>query len=170
MMDKYESNVVEGYEADDLLAIYYNDIDPNKEMKAVIVTQDKDLLQVPAYFLNLGTERQSEYGNAGEIFCIHPAVGLANFYKQLISGDSTDTIPGIYSITGTRNSKKFAEYIQPGVDEETMYVKVRSLYYEAIGSKEDFTKRIDLDCILWEIGNLLYMRRSFDDTGWEIPV
>jgi hypothetical protein len=46
-----------------------------------------------------------------------------------------------------------------------LYAFVRDLYYDALGIM-DYD---DLDCILWEIGNLLYIRRSFNDGGWEIP-
>lgn len=181
ILENYTYNISEGYEADDLLAIFYNDINPNHEEKAVIITQDKDLLQVPAYFLNLGTEKHLEYGDKGKVFYIDQATGDYNFYSQLISGDSTDNIPGIYQITEQKNSKKFLErldYIKSRSFERDrdeiragMYNHVYNLYLEALGAKIKCREQsTDLDCILWEIGNLLYMRRSFDDTGWEIPL
>lgn len=175
------SNVVDGYEADDLLAIFYNELDPNREGKAIIVTQDKDLLQVPGWFLSIGTEKHREYGEYNEVFEITPEVGMYNFYSQLISGDSTDNIPGIYQITGTRNSKKHLDrlgFLKNKISERTlkeieasMYNHVFNLYLTSLGGKIKCREQDpDLDCILWEIGNLLYMRRSFDDAGWEIPL
>jgi hypothetical protein len=48
-----------------------------------------------------------------------------------------------------------------------LYRYVKNLYL--IGLHAWDTNDEDLDCILWEIGNLLYIRRSFNDGGWEIP-
>lgn len=167
ILENYTYNISEGYEADDLLAIFYNDINPNHEERAVIITQDKDLLQVPAYFLSLGTEKHLEYAGKGEIFYIDQNTGDYNFYSQLISGDATDNIPGIYQITGQKNSKKFIDkLVEVHGDSIESYRYVRYLYQRFLQAM-DYT---DLDCILWEIGNLLYMRRSFDDKGWEIPL
>jgi 5'-3' exonuclease len=180
-LSEYDTNIIDPYEADDLLAIFYNEIDPDKEGKAIIVTQDKDLLQVPGWFLNLGTQKHSEYGNYGEKFQITEPLGNYNFYSQLISGDTTDNIPGIYQITGTRNSKKFSErleFLSTKINERSieeievgMYNHVFNLYLNSLGGKIKCREQdLDLDCILWEIGNLLYMHRSFDDKGWEIPL
>jgi hypothetical protein len=177
IINNFSYNVEDGYEADDLLAIYYNDIDPFHDKKAIIVTQDKDLLQVPAYFLSMGTEKHREYAEKDEVFYIDWITGATNFYGQLIAGDSTDNIPGIYQITGSKNSKKYleelnsmAKYAKENFWHSSqlnleLYAFVRDLYYDALGIM-DYD---DLDCILWEIGNLLYIRRSFNDGGWEIP-
>jgi hypothetical protein len=142
-----------GLEADDLLAILYNEYDPNKEGKAIICTQDKDLLQVPGWHFNT---------RSMELFEISEVEGLRNFYKQMYTGDITDNIPGFKEITGKNKSKKHLEYIE-GTEKE-MYKTVRRLYANRLGAK-DYD---DLDCILLEIGHLLYMKRHWTDE-YNIP-
>lgn len=161
----YHYKEVEGYEADDLLAIYYNEFDYNLGGKAVIVSQDKDLSQVPGWHWNMGTEEHSKYGKKGEKFFISPEEGSRNFYKQLLTGDATDTIPGLYQITGAKCKQVFITYLDL-LHEKEFYDYVRDVYFIALKA----LNTDDLDCILWEIANLLYLRRSFDDKGWEIPV
>lgn len=151
-------NDVEALEDDDVLAIIYNNyINANeRRFQPIICSHDKDMLQVPG--LHYHTDRE-------ELFEISVVEGLRNFYKQLISGDSVDTIPGLYQITGKKNSKKYAKVIDNLEHEEDMYHFVLSLYQEALGCLDTD----DLECILWEIGNLLYLRRSWDDEGWTPP-
>ena len=166
----YHHKEVEGYEADDLLAVYYNEFDGNLEGKAIIVSQDKDLSQVPGWHYNMGTEEHSKYGKKGEKFFISEEEGLRNFYKQLLTGDATDTIPGLYQITGKQCKKKYLEYFDNVSYHLFMYEYVKTMYANGLGARGNDLKKSDLDCILFEIANLLYLRRSFDDKGWEIPV
>jgi hypothetical protein len=179
LYNNYHHKVVEGYEADDLLAIYYNEFDHNLEGKAVIVSQDKDLSQVPGWHWNMGTEEHSKYSKKGEKFFISEEEGLKNFYKQLLTGDATDTIPGLYQITGEKCKKQYLQSIDIWFDTEinlnlldknAYWNIVRPLYSKFIGEAFRYEDMEDLNCILWEIANLLYLRRSFDDKGWEIPV
>jgi hypothetical protein len=68
-------------EADDALAIAQQD------ESTVIVSIDKDLLQVPGFHYNWVK---------GEKYCVTPVVGLRKLYMQVLTGDSTDNIPGIF--------------------------------------------------------------------------
>lgn len=69
-------------EADDVLALCQND-------KSCIVSIDKDLLQVPGRHYNWVRD---------ERLAVTPDIGLQKLYMQVLTGDSTDNIPGIRGI------------------------------------------------------------------------
>ena len=159
----FKYHEVDGYEADDLLVIHWHD-----DKESIIVSQDKDLLQVPARFLSMGTEKHKEYAPDGVIFSLDQVEANRNFYRQLLTGDTTDNIPGLYKVTGEKARKKYIDNISELSESSAMYEYVYDCYSNALVNKDN-TDDTDLDCILWEIGNLLYLRRSFTDTGWEHP-
>ena len=41
---------------------------------------------------------------------------------------------------------------------------VINIYSKALGNKD--TEYIDLKCLLWELGNLLYIRSNFKELYW----
>lgn len=160
LMDKYPYyEATTWLEDDDVMASFQTQLAEEPNLESIICTQDKDLLQVPG--LHYNTKK-------GELFEVSVVQGLRAFYKQLISGDTTDTIPGIFQITGKRNSAKFAEHIddvlQCPEDEYKAWIYVRDLYAEGFGPSD-----YDVPAILTEIGNLLYMRRNWRDK-WAPPV
>jgi hypothetical protein len=78
----YGAQVFKSIEADDALAMCQTE-------ETCIVSIDKDLLQVPGKHFNWvdGTKA-----------LITPEVGLRKLYMQVLTGDSTDNIPGIRGI------------------------------------------------------------------------
>lgn len=161
----YDTETVDGLEADDLLGIYSRELDPNFELKAVVVSQDKDQLTVPGFFYNLGTEKHLSYSkDIGSIFFIDPIEANRNFYKQLLQGDSTDNIPGLFRVTGSKCRQLYLDEIDKLDTEESMLEYVINIYSKALGNKD--TEYIDLKCLLWELGNLLYIRSSFKELYW----
>jgi len=77
--------VVDGQEADDALSIaQYKDPENH-----IIATIDKDLLMVPGSHYNFNTD---------EFVVVGDWEGLKTFYKQILTGDSVDNIPGIKGI------------------------------------------------------------------------
>lgn len=151
------------FEDDDVLAILHNEW-TDKDTEAVICSHDKDMLQVPG--LHYHTDKQV-------VFTVSEVEGLRSFYKQLYTGDGTDTIPGFKEVTGVnKDLKGVLPHIDALVGEEAMYDYVFEKYLAALqaGCKNRYcSPPSDLDCILWEIGNLLYLRRSWDDEGWQMP-
>jgi 5'-3' exonuclease len=128
--------VSENEEADDLLGI-------NQERETVICSIDKDLLMVEGWHYNW---------NRDEVVEITKADGLKNFYRQLITGDSTDNIPGQYGI-----GPKKANDILEGCETVEQYNKaVLDSYKKHFDycSEEDVLKHINI------IGKLLYIRRQ----------
>lgn len=92
---------VEGLEADDLISLRMR----KSPGKYICITRDKDLRQNPGWHYGWETHNQAafgpyEYDEFGEIQ-LSPkrdkviGGGRKFFYAQLLTGDSTDTIPGI---------------------------------------------------------------------------
>lgn len=83
---EYNTHECESIEADDALALCQTD-------DTVIVSIDKDLLQVPGKHYNWVRE---------EKVLVTPEVGLRKLYQQVLTGDPTDNIPGIRGIGEVR--------------------------------------------------------------------
>jgi hypothetical protein len=79
----------DGLEADDLMGMY------KSSLRAVCVTIDKDLQQVPGYWWYPPVDPDSPVGDVQ-----YTTVEQADywFHRQWITGDSTDNIPGIWKL------------------------------------------------------------------------
>lgn len=82
LVDHYDARVVQQLEADDALAMMQTD-------KTIIASIDKDLLQIPGLHYNWVRD---------ERVVVTPEVGLKKKYMQVLTGDSTDNIPGIHGM------------------------------------------------------------------------
>ena len=84
MVRQWGAQVIWGYEADDEVSILQTELGDD----CVVCGIDKDLLQVPGwhYVPEKGFKRVS----ASE--------GLLRFYAQVLSGDTTDNVPGCYKV------------------------------------------------------------------------
>ena len=108
---QYEAEVCYGIEADDALGI----LQTQNQDRSIICSIDKDLKQIPGYHYHFVKEEKSY---------VTPEEGLRVFYTQLLTGDSSDHIKGIYGL-----GPKKAEQILSGlVDEQALFDKVRSVY------------------------------------------
>jgi DNA polymerase-1 len=85
-----EVQVEENLEADDLLGIWATTKDGREP---VICTIDKDLNQIPGWHLNPRTQ---------DMYFINDEAADQFFYKQALSGDSVDDIPGCPTIGDIR--------------------------------------------------------------------
>ena len=94
-----------------------------------------------------------------ELFQVSAVEGLRSFYKQMLSGDVIDNIPSLYQLTKIQNKKRYSEYIDHCVSEKEMFEVVRRIYAKGYGAR-DYD---DLNCILWELGTMLYMKRTWTD-------
>lgn len=116
LTDWWDAQVVEGREADDECAILQYKI--NHE--GVIATIDKDLDQVPGWHYDY--VRKTFYKTEED-------EGHLLFYKQVLSGDSTDNIPGCYKIGSTRASRIVDEmYLEHGMDHKKIWEKILEVY------------------------------------------
>jgi hypothetical protein len=125
LIDTYAAKVVHGMEADDAIGIAACwPIHDSAEPTPVICSVDKDLDNVPGYHYN---ELKPDRG----VYRINEVEGLRNFYAQLLTGDSTDNIPGLYFV-GPSNS--WVKKVREMSSELDMYCFVVSKYESYFGS------------------------------------
>jgi hypothetical protein len=148
MRREYNCKVSDGEEADDLIAIDHYATWLHDPHGSVIATIDKDLDMLPGLHYNFVR---------GESYYVSPEQGLWNFYKQLLTGDTTDNIPGIDGIGPVKAAKLLPE---PGASEAELYAAVRGAYDTAFGE--------DAGARLLEVGRLLWIRRNPDE-WWNPP-
>ena len=85
---EFEAEVVKYLEADDAMAIHQV-ADLAQGIDSVICTNDKDLKQIPGMHYDPTKEKFET---------ISPFEGLRRFYVQLLMGDSSDNVKGIYKV------------------------------------------------------------------------
>jgi len=96
MIKAWEAVVSKGEEADDLIGIAATEIGP----EAIIVTVDKDMLQIPCRHYN---------PTKGEHRVVSEEDGMKFFYKQILTGDRADNIKGLYGVGPAKAEKIVAE-------------------------------------------------------------
>lgn len=106
LVDKWDAEIVHGHEADDEVAIRQTTAH-EEGRESLIVHVDKDLNQVPGLHYN---------PNKG-FASITAEWGLRFFYRQIIEGDNSDNVGGVYK-SGAKRAK---EVIVPGMSEREMY-------------------------------------------------
>ena len=136
LIDVEGAVVSDGQEADDELGI-------RQTHETIICSIDKDLLMIPGRHFNFVKQEHSTVSNAE---------GRYNFYRQLLTGDTTDNIPGVYGL----GPKKAADLLA-GCNTKDEYNKViMDAYTKEFPhcSDEDVKAHIQL------IGQLLWIRRE----------
>ena len=162
MVREHGATVYEGLEADDALAIRQwaeDEYDP----QTIIATIDKDLKNVPGWQYNYVTK---------EDYFISSNQAQVNFYQQLLTGDATDNIPGLYRFP----KKELDVLIRPEMGEREMYEAVLAEYETRIprafakGHKVENHYRQDMSPAehLLENARLLWMLQS-EDQLWTPP-
>jgi len=124
-----------GMEADDLLAIW------NTERPGIIVSIDKDLLQVPGLHFNT---RNKEYTNVTE------DEGSLLLHTQVLMGDSVDNITGLKGIGKVKAAK-----VMEGVPVSQHLSAVKSFWQKTFGRGWEDDLQLNMD--------LIYLKRSMDD-------
>lgn len=138
LVNERNCTVIEGSEADDAIASLAGE-------GSIICSKDKDLLQVPGWHYTWSVFGQEEKTP----FFITEVEGLRNFYKQLLTGDSTDNILGLYGV-GTKSTlvKKLDEL----TTELEMFEHVYKQYQDRFGSY-CLTFMIENGSLLWLVRN-----------------
>lgn len=155
LINEWDAIVSLGQEADDALGI-------NQTTDTIICSIDKDLYQIPGEHYNFVTKTFKT---------VTPEEGIRHFYNQLLTGDRTDNIPGIYGI-GPKKAEKLLQGIH---DEMEMYETVVNAYVEdyiKVNQLEQMgTYSIDNTPILHTIlrnGRLLKIRQQEEEL-WSLP-
>ena len=103
---------VDGEEADDRVS--WRQMQCIEEgIESCIVTIDKDLDNTPGWHFN--------WVKGGDPYYVSPEQADLNFYRQLLTGDKTDGIPGIPGL-----GKKTAEKILPEWSEDMLDIVMRT--------------------------------------------
>ena len=129
LINDWNAQEATGMEADDYLGIHQN-------KDTIICSIDKDLLQVSGRHYNFVKK---------EFYEIEELEGLRKFYKQLLTGDTSDHIKGIEGI-GPVKAEKALLFCET---EQEMFNKVREMYHN--------------DDWLIMNGRCLWVLRSLDD-------
>lgn len=161
MLANYECVVALGMEADDLICVEL--VKSGDKLDVICCSRDKDLRMVPGMHYGWECGRQAQYGPArvtelGELILskdrkVVKGNGLKFFYSQLITGDSTDTIPGL---PGGGPVLSY-EQLHDATTEGELFERVRSLYEERVGE--------DYRTYLREQADLIWMIRELNEDG-----
>ena len=117
MLEKLGAVLIEGEEADDAMAIEQC----QSHEETVICTKDKDLKMVPGNHYHLDSK---------ERFTVDEREGQLFFYKQIITGDATDNIAGLFRLTNKKATKKVLDPLDEILDEPSMWEYVKSLFVD----------------------------------------
>ena len=155
MIEEFDAEIQDTQEADDALSIAACTLGHG------IATIDKDLDGCPGWHYNWRKE---------ETYYVSELEADRFFYTQMLSGDATDNIPGLFKMVGKKATAKLKAPLQELTKPEEMYAHVRNVYlwgYHEVGMCED-TAEETVDRWLHSIGRCLWMRRKPDEM-WEAP-
>lgn len=155
MVEHLDAVVAEGEEADDLLGIAAT------QHGHGIASIDKDLNCIAGYHYNW---------KKGEVYVVSPETADVFFYTQMLTGDATDNIAGLYKMVGKKATKKVIEPLHEMDTPEEMYAYVRDVYlegYDAVGLCPDERETV-VDNWLKHIGRCLWIRREAGEL-WDAP-
>lgn len=153
LMSKHGAQILACNEADDALGIFAG-------KGKCVVHIDKDINMVDGWHLNHVT---------GEVYCIEKGLGEGNrglrfFYKQLLTGDATDNIPGCKNPAKAHFKEQpnfsgdSAEKVLVGLQTEEQYFNViRNMYRHTYGNSWEEA--------LKEVADLVWIKRWKDETG-----
>lgn len=150
LIEVWGAEVIHGREADDALGCAQMEAEPDT---TVIVSIDKDLDNIPGHHYNWRKK---------EAYYVDEQQADINFWTQVLTGDTTDNIPGLPKIGAVR-----AKTIIDGTDltwtgmAEAVLAKYESIYGE--GGYD----------AMYENASLLWMQRkedvNFDDQPYRFP-
>ena len=148
------AEIVEGYEADDAMSMIQWQLWLKGDFNTVICTRDKDLDNVPGWHYGWEAGKQKE-----KPLWFQDIVSATRwFYTQLIIGDNTDNILGIFGM-GLKSAA--VGHIRLASTERECYDIVFKVYQDRFGRyAEQF---------ITENGRLLWMQQH-EGQLWEPPV
>lgn len=131
LIDNWDAHVQYGMEADDRLGIEQyqamsdHSLDDPSSCTTVICSRDKDLNMIPGWHYIWPCGKQKE-----QYWFQHELSAIRCFYRQLLTGDSTDNILGLY---GVGNSSSLVKAIDQMETEQEMFDHVYEQYRKRFG-------------------------------------
>ena len=159
LIKEWDAVVCDGYEADDGCGM-------NQTNDTIICGIDKDLWQIPGHHYSWPIIRKGEIVRKALHQEITEEQGMRNFFIQVLTGDTSDNIKGVYGI-GKKKAFKILEHISNEID---MYNKVLEVYTEDCASEEDDIDAIqrlsiNLDLLwIWREPGVTYTKRKSNET------
>jgi hypothetical protein len=132
----------DGLEADDMLGIRATTLGS----ECVIVSIDKDLLQIPGRHFNWVSDQYTQ---------VDLRRGSMALGCQILSGDPTDNVPGLEGIGNT----KAAKLLEEATDIQSMCSRIWNAYLDRHHGDERSARQY-----LLEQGSLVYILRAKDDS------
>ena len=145
------------FEADDQCGV-----EQKEDGSTCIEALDKELLQVPGTHYRWAIIRKGSVVRPAQHLDVTPLQGMQSFFKQMLTGDTSDNIKGIYGIGAKKAEKLLAECHT----EEEMY-EVCLNTYTLDGNVKLETQRFQRNCdLLWiwrELGITYSIRREIHE-------
>lgn len=169
---QYDFRMVDGLEADDLLAIEQTKCNEESfHFRTIICSRDKDLRQVPGLHYGWELGKQASFGpllvdSFGKIWLTDKkkikGYGELFFYSQCLTGDTVDTVLGLPKY-GPVKAFKILENTQTSEQAFKAVLEAYRGFYGDVAEEH-----------LLEQGRLLWMTRELNEDGspklWEFPV
>lgn len=153
LLDVWDAEVVFDQEADDAMAIAQTRLKADGE-KSIIVSVDKDMLQVPGWHLNPNKGFKN----------VSAREGLERQYVQCIQGDPVDNIGGAYKF----GPKKSREVITSKMTERELWDATVLAYKFTVAKYGDVYRGLLAEEAALENMRLVYLRRHVGDM-WTPP-
>lgn len=139
LIDCWDAEVQYGIEADDQLGIVqmsyidrglsdysWDDGKDGTYNQTVICSRDKDLHMIPGWHYQWECGKQKE-----KLWFQDETSAIRCFYKQLLTGDNTDNILGLFGVGASSTLLKTIDQLE---SEEAMYLHVKEQYEKRFGS------------------------------------
>lgn len=155
LVDRWDAKVIDGWEADDEIGIRTSEL-VAKGDNPIVVTIDKDLDMLVAYHYNwvkdigyVVDERQAKLA----------------FFTQLLTGDSTDNIPGIAGVGPVTAAKILAGKGSPKAMLHAVWEAWKGAYPNGV-ERHDGTVMETKDALL-EVARLVWIKQDRSDKLWD---
>lgn len=150
LTQQWDAAVVTGHEADDeasLLAHRFK----KRRLKYIIASIDKDLHQIPGVHYDYRIKQH---------ITIPEDEARIVLWRQALSGDATDNIPGACGIGAVKAQKLVETWIDMGVDDLDLWMNVLSTYQTAAGKANCYYGVDEVEKVALENMRLVYLQRE----------
>jgi hypothetical protein len=119
IISRWKAITCDGMEADDAVGIY--NYKWKDKYHVVMAHIDKDLDMLEGHHYNFRTS---------ESYYIDEVQGYRKFYTQMLTGDTSDNIPGLFKFTGKKATAKIKAPIEEMTTKEEMHEYVKDVYVQ----------------------------------------